>query len=171
MHGVLTTELPGKSSTDYIGFQENLCQQYISLTYYHFNQGWIKVWDLWFSATSGNERLLLLDHLGAAPWGIIVKFLLQRSWELPSSYPSWCLVFFVSVNYSSAVCAVLPQSCLTLCCPMDCTPPGSSLHGIFQARILEQVDIYSSSGPSRPRDQTHVFSSASAGGFFTASAI
>ena len=29
------------------------------------------------------------------------------------------------------------QSCLTLCGPMDCSPPGSSLHGIFQARVLE----------------------------------
>ena len=33
------------------------------------------------------------------------------------------------------------QSCLTLCDPVDCSPPGSSLHGIFQARILEQVVI------------------------------
>ena len=30
------------------------------------------------------------------------------------------------------------QLCLTLCDPMDCSPPGSSVHGIFQARILEQ---------------------------------
>ena len=29
------------------------------------------------------------------------------------------------------------QSCLTLCDPMDCSPPGSSIHGIFQARVLE----------------------------------
>ena len=29
------------------------------------------------------------------------------------------------------------QSCLTLCDPMDCSPPGSSVHGIFQARVLE----------------------------------
>ena len=33
------------------------------------------------------------------------------------------------------------QSCLTLCNPMDCNPPGSSVHGIFQARILEWVAI------------------------------
>ena len=31
----------------------------------------------------------------------------------------------------------VPQSCLTLCDPMDCSPPGSSIHGIFQARVLE----------------------------------
>ena len=33
------------------------------------------------------------------------------------------------------------QSCPTLCDPMDCSPPGSSVHGIFQARILEWVAI------------------------------
>ena len=48
------------------------------------------------------------------------------------------------------------QSCLTLCDPMDCSPPGSSVHGIFQARILEWVAISSSTGSSWPRDQTRV---------------
>ena len=38
------------------------------------------------------------------------------------------------------------QSCLTLCDPMECSPPGSSVHGIFQARILEQVAISFSRG-------------------------
>ena len=42
------------------------------------------------------------------------------------------------------------QSCLTLCDPMDCSPPGCSLHGIFQARTLEWVAISSSRGSSRP---------------------
>ena len=48
------------------------------------------------------------------------------------------------------------QSCLILCDPMDCSPPGSSVHGIFQGRILEQVAISSSRGSSRPRHQTRV---------------
>ena len=39
---------------------------------------------------------------------------------------------------------VYAQSCPTLCDPIDCRPPGSSVHGIFQARILEQVAISSS---------------------------
>ena len=37
--------------------------------------------------------------------------------------------------------AKLLQSCLTLCDPMDCSPPGASVHGILQARILEWVAI------------------------------
>ena len=40
--------------------------------------------------------------------------------------------------------------------PMDCSPPGSSVHGISQARILEPVAISSSKGPSQPRDLTRV---------------
>ena len=39
------------------------------------------------------------------------------------------------------MCAKLLQLCLTLCNPMDCSPPGSSVHGILQARILEWVAI------------------------------
>ena len=48
------------------------------------------------------------------------------------------------------------QSCPTLCYPMACSPPGSSVHGIFQARILEWVAISFSRGSSQPRDQTQV---------------
>ena len=36
---------------------------------------------------------------------------------------------------------LVTQSCLILCDPMDCTPPGSSVHGIFQARLWEQIAI------------------------------
>ena len=46
--------------------------------------------------------------------------------------------------------------CLTLCDPMDYSPPGSSVHGILQARILEWLAMPSSRGSSRPRDRTHV---------------
>ena len=45
------------------------------------------------------------------------------------------------------------RSCLTLCGPMDCSPSGSSVHGIFQARILEWVVTSYSRGSSQPRDR------------------
>ena len=48
------------------------------------------------------------------------------------------------------------QSCATLCNPMDCNLPGSSIHGIFQARVLEWVAISFSRGSSWPRDRTWV---------------
>ena len=48
------------------------------------------------------------------------------------------------------------QSCTTLCNSINCSPPGSSVHGILQARILEWVAVPSSTGSSQPRDPTHV---------------
>ena len=48
------------------------------------------------------------------------------------------------------------QSCLTFWDPMDYSPPGSSVHGILQERILEWAAMPSSRGSSPPRDRTHV---------------
>ena len=65
--------------------------------------------------------------------------------------------------------AKLLQSCPTLCDPMDCSPPGSSVQGILQARTLEWVAMPFSRGSSRPRDRTCVScSSCIAGRFFIA---
>ena len=57
------------------------------------------------------------------------------------------------------------QLCPPLCDPMDCGPPGSSVHWILQARILEWVVISFSRGSSQPKDQTQV--SRTAGRLFT----
>ena len=62
------------------------------------------------------------------------------------------------------VCLVT-QSCPTLCDPMDCGPPGSSVHGILQARILERVAMPSSRGSFQSKDRTQV--AFTAGRFFT----
>ena len=51
--------------------------------------------------------------------------------------------------------AKLLQSCPTLCNPMHCSPPGSSVHGILQAKLLEWVAMPFCSGFSPPRDWTH----------------
>ena len=48
------------------------------------------------------------------------------------------------------VCVKSLQSCPTLCEPMDCSPPGSSVHGILQTRILERVAMSSSRGSFDP---------------------
>ena len=60
---------------------------------------------------------------------------------------------------------LVAQSCLTLCNPMDCSPPGSSVYGILQAGILEKVAIPFSKGSPWPRDLTQV--SCIAGRLFT----
>ena len=78
----------------------------------------------------------------------------------PKIYVSYILFIYEEVKWSEVA-----QSCLTLCDPMDCSLPGSSLHGILQARILEWIAISFSRGSSRLRDQTQV--SCIAGGFFT----
>ena len=62
--------------------------------------------------------------------------------------------------FSLQVPSEVAQSCPTLCDPMDCSLPGSSVHGIFQARILEWVAISFSRESSQPRDQTRVSSIA-----------
>ena len=59
---------------------------------------------------------------------------------------------------------LVAQSCPALCDPMDYSPPGSSVHGILQARILEWVAMPFSRGSS-PKDRTWV--SSNAGRFFT----
>ena len=62
-------------------------------------------------------------------------------------------------------CCLVAKSCLTLCGPVDCSPTGSSVHRISQARIPEWIAISFSRGSSRFRDWTRV--SCITGGFFT----
>ena len=62
-------------------------------------------------------------------------------------------------------CRSAAQPCPTVCDPVGCSPPGSSVHGILQARRLEWVAISFSRGSSRPRDRTCI--SGIAGGIVT----
>ena len=57
------------------------------------------------------------------------------------------------LSVCGCVCA---QPCLTPCDPMDCSPPGASVHGIFQARMLQWVSISISRVSYQPRDWAHV---------------
>ena len=79
------------------------------------------------------------------------------------------LLMYNKVNqlhiYTGCMCSVT-QEYSTLCNPTDCSPTGSSVHGIFQARIPEGVAIFSSRGYSRPRDRIHTYCIADR--FFTA---
>ena len=59
----------------------------------------------------------------------------------------------ISLDLHSTACVL---SCVQLCNPMDCSPPVSSVHGIFQVRILGWVAVSSSQGPSQPKEQTLV---------------
>ena len=65
------------------------------------------------------------------------------------------IVFLSSCGPTSFTCvyAQSRQSCPTLCDPVDCSPLGSSVHGILQTRILKWDAMPYSKGSSRPRDQ------------------
>ena len=67
----------------------------------------------------------------------------------------WLSICFQKLMRGARILLCLvAQSRLTLCDPMDCSPQGSSVHGILQARILEWVVIPFSRGTSQPRDRT-----------------
>ena len=89
--------------------------------------------------------------------------LLRGLWDLSGSgtelvFPALAGSFFTTEpsRKPQHFLGMWAQSCHTLCDCMDCSPPGSSVHGIFQARILEWVAICFSRGSSQPRDQTHI---------------
>ena len=70
---------------------------------------------------------------------------------------SWRVVTgVILVEWQNQVCAKLLHLWPTLCYPMDCSSPGSSINEILQASILEWVAISSSRGSFRPRDWTHI---------------
>ena len=63
-------------------------------------------------------------------------------------------ILSISITTPAAAATKSLQLCLTLCDSMDCSLPGSSVHGILQAKILEWVPMPSYRGPSWPRNQT-----------------
>ena len=100
---------------------------------------------------------LLLDSTPENKEKFCIAFLSQGAyWKL----------YRYSTNIEMKLKLLDTQSCLTLCNPRDCNLPGSSVHGILQARVLEWVAYPFSRGSSWPRDQTCV--SCIAGRFFTA---
>ena len=78
------------------------------------------------------------------PWFITVPVRVHSLWHIRESLP----------GLPSPAVVLLAQSCPTLWDPMDCSTPGSSVHGILQARIQEWVAIPFSRGSSRPSDRT-----------------
>ena len=110
-----------------------------------FGQSDVKSWLYSTRCFQGESRVWRLGRiLGTQLWAmkdIIVESVLMQSGDVP-----------IDATAASA------QSCLILCHPMDCSPPGSSVHGILQAGIVEWVTISSSREYSWPRDQTCISS-------------
>ena len=80
---------------------------------------------------------------------------LRHSWDSPGKNTGVGCHFLIQCMKVKSESEVA-QSCLTLSDPMDCSLPGSSNHGIFQARVPEWVAIPFSRGSSWPRDRTLV---------------
>ena len=83
----------------------------------------------------------------------------SRSWarRTGNNLSSRCAIMAVIESLVPPWPSEVAQSYPTLCDPMDCGLPRSSIHGIFQARVLEWIAISFSRGPSQPRDRTQVF--------------
>ena len=105
-------------------------------------------------------HLVSLASFVGSSW---VPFLL--TWD-PSESLSW--PYLTHLSLPGCCCSLVTQSCPILCDLMDCSPPGSSAHGILWARILEWVAISCPRGSSQPRDRICVScGSCIAGGLFT----
>ena len=101
----------------------------------------------------GTKQMILLYNDLYNRW-----FVIQTGWRSIKiisflMFHIWLMITICIFQFS-----LVAQSCPTLCNPMDSSPPGSSVHGISQARIL--VAISFSRGSSRPRDQTPVYCTA-----------
>ena len=103
------------------------------------------------------------------PYSLLILFSISHSWRrkcqsrpvfLPGKSHGWrSLVGYCPFhsNLKVKVKVLVAQLCLSFWDPADCSPPGSTVHGILQARILEWVAIPFSRGSSQPRDRTWVF--------------
>ena len=118
---------------------------------------------------SASTTVLPMNIQGWSPlgWTGLTSLLSKGLLRLFSSTTTWKHQFFgaqpsVWFNWNIHTWLLerwyVPQSSPTLCNPMDYSQPGSSVHGIFQARILEWVAISYSRGSSQPRDQSHISS-------------
>ena len=110
-----------------------------SYSKYGKKYSYLNIWKIFFSKR--NYKKLLIASSQAV--NSRREILLGR-WERR------ILLNFVHFCTVSNLCVLVTQSCLTLCDPMDCTLPGSSVHGILQARKLEWVAISFSTSPVSP---------------------
>ena len=115
----------------------------------------------------GNEGLIYIHCTSTLM--ILLQFFFSYTFSLSQTHTYMFMYVYMYIIHTHAFIIIIflkvVQSYLTRCDPMDSSPPGSSVRGILQARILEWVTIPFSRGHSQPRDQTQV--SRIAGRFLT----
>ena len=117
----------------------------------------------WWS--SDKESTWQCKGCGLHPWSTkIPQDLVQWS---PMCQNYWSQCAYSLLCKRECVCAQLLQSCPTLCDPMEHSLPGSSVHGLLQARTLEWVAMPSSRGSSQLRGGTHIFCGSCIAGRFS----
>ena len=122
------------------------------------------VYLLWQNIQLGIWRAMSWNHVsGTVPPFLVVTDIIQLSSFSPHNVKKKVIslkncpcLFHHHFSSSPSLSCMRAQLCPTLCDPMDCSPSGSSVHGIFQARILHWLAISFSRGFSWLRDQTHV---------------
>ena len=78
---------------------------------------------------------------------------LKLLFSIPTPLAFTSMLYFLECGKTVFVLSYWAQSCLTICEPMDCSPKGSSVHGIFQVRVLKQLVISFSRGSSNQRTE------------------
>ena len=99
-------------------------------------------------------------HIQGSTSSNLTNYGLRSTWyvfiEKKKSTCKWTCIVQTLVVQGSCCCCLVAKLCLTLCHLMDCSPPCSSVHRIFQARVLEWVAIPFSRGSSQPKDQSRI---------------
>ena len=123
---------------------------------------WGQQSSVWIQPSSFSEKSILAFHwVLMLEWQMSYNRSVTRTAALRSLYvycPRAKNSFYSKIiKYTHCKGKVLvAQLCPTPCDPMNCNPPGSSVHGVSQGRILEWVAVPFSRWSSRPRDQTQV---------------
>ena len=117
-------------------------------------------WDFYLQEkgpTQLQAPLAFLSHLwGEGIWEAFLKMTAQRQQVLGRTELIVGPQIFLNLQWDFVCCIFSYFGQVWLCNPTDCSLPGSSVHGIFLARILEWIAIPSAKGSSWPRDLTHI---------------
>ena len=147
-HGLQSTKLLYPPGATVHGISQARILEWVGISYSSSTE--------WINSNFAGEKLLK----GLLNWITNVSNTYTHSVFCKKSSPLWMTLIICLCEknrvHSQKIESEVAQSCPTLCDPMYCSLPGSSIHGIFQARILDCVAISFSRGSSWPRDQIRV---------------